>query len=190
MFLAGHAYASSLDAILIEPFQARAYRAEEQFWMYQCEAVPLTHQFLSVRGFLDETSNRYSMRSSGMKRFSLPELCIENVPAQFGQEAAYLVRGVGQYIWNAIDLLIPDKNRLQLESEFDLSTHFCEIDRSLIFGLKGTLIPIALCWSESENATDALTIMPSAEFARDDDWFQSIVPTLLDQKAKIREKLG
>jgi hypothetical protein len=123
-----------------------------------------------------------------MKRFCLPELRLENVPSEYGQDAAYLLRGVAQYVWNAIDLLIPDKILLQLESEFDLSTSFCEANLTTIYALKGTLIPVALCWDEEENASEALTVMPTSEFAHDDDWFNLVVQATRNQQLQIRQK--
>ncbi len=79
-----------------------------------------------------------------MKRFSLPDLRLDNVPPQYGPEAAYLLRGVAQYMWNAIDRIVPDKCVLELDSEFDLSTSACEANLTAVYGLKGSLVPVAL----------------------------------------------
>jgi hypothetical protein len=185
-FVAGYCYAAEMKPLLIDTTQGKAYEAETKFWQYQCEGVPLTHKFLAVKGVLDGLTNRYTLVTNGMARFGLPELELLDVPPECGQDGAYLLRGVAQYIWNGVDITVPEHQRIVLPEENDISSAFCEFDKFARFDMEGSILPIGFCWSETEPGGTRLSVVPTNEFALTDQWFGAIIGPLRDQRTSLQ----
>jgi hypothetical protein len=124
------------------------------------------------------------MRTTGMRRFMLPELEINEVNPAFGPDIAYFLRGLGQYMWSAIERILPAETTLRLDSSLDFSPAFCELNKAEAYNLHGALLPLSLSWSdtEAEDNQKYLVVEPSIEFESEEEWFHLIVQTLRKTK--------
>lgn len=180
---AGCLHGSDIDAIALDAYSSAPYTVSVPLWQYHYLCVPLTHQFLSVTGFPDESTGRFTMKSTGMRRFGMPELELLEVPQNFAQYGAYLLRGVAQYMWCAIEKSIPDTTTLRFNNEFDLPANLCELNKAEKAQMHGKLIPVLLSSAETAGDKEArLTVSPTMEFATDDQWFAHIMPILAQTK--------
>jgi hypothetical protein len=184
-YLAGHFWAEEMQSLLVDPYQKRAYVATDQFWRFQCDGIPLTHPFLAVKGFPD--GDRFMLVTNGMKRFGLPELELVDVPQEFGRDGAYLLRGIAQYIWNTIELTVPEQTCVLLDQELDISSACCEADKFARYEISGSIFPVGLRWGEAKQGLPSrLEVTPTNEFALSDQWFGAIMGPLRDQRLSLQ----
>jgi len=189
-FVAAWFYAADLDAILVDAYNSRAYPAEVSVWQHHVDGVPLAHQFLSVTGSEQERSSKMTLYTTGMSRFGLPELEVHDVLPEHGQELAYLLRGLGQYMWSAIEKLLPSSSTLKLSEELDLSTAFCELDKALACKVAGVLLPLSICSGESKLGGSRLIVSPTIEFEAEGDWFNTIVKAIRRERLQLSVLAG
>ncbi|HEY9775145.1 MAG TPA: hypothetical protein V6C81_15375 [Planktothrix sp.] len=179
--IAGHFHMMDLDAVLIDFYDSPAYPANLPFWQFQSQGVPLTHNFLGVTGNTNEATGKLSMHTTGMRRFGLPELQVNEVNPAFGQDVAYFLRGLGQYMWSTIEKLIPATTTLSLTEELDFPSSFCELDKFTARSLPGTLLPCSLNYVDPD-LKPSILVEPTMEFDTEDQWFNHIVQTLRKDK--------
>jgi hypothetical protein len=186
--LAGHFWSHEMQSILIDPYQKRSYDAQCEFWRWQCDGIPLTQSFLAVKGFPDG-NDRFKMITNGMQRFGLPELELLDVPQEFGPDGAYLLRGIAQYMWNTIELTVPEQSAILLDEDLDISSACCEADKFARYEIGGSIFPVGLRPVESgtNQTTDGprLEVTPTNEFALSDQWFGAIMGPLRDQRLSL-----
>jgi hypothetical protein len=183
--VAGSFFTGEIDAILVDAYNSRGFDANFPAWQHNVDGVPLSHQFLSVTGNAQDGSNKMRLHTTGMSRFGLPELVVHEVLPEYGQEMAYVLRGLAQYMWSAIEKLLPASSTLQLNEELDLPSSFCELDKAQACKIAGQLLPISLCWGESNQGRSNLIVSPTMDFEAEEDWFETIVNAVRREKLQL-----
>jgi hypothetical protein len=88
-------------------------------------------------------------------------------------------------MWSAIEKLLPASSTLQLSEELDLPSSFCELDKAQACKIAGQLLPISLCWGESQQGRSNLIVSPTMDFEAEEDWFETIVNAVRREKLQL-----